>query len=279
MTDHPLDGAVRSANPFPDPERAAGRHDAARTLLLLIDQRTYGVDTRHRSEESRTDPNWVQPIPIRPVRRRATPIGVLAAGVAFALVLLAGVAALIATSSDDPDDAATTETVVSAVPDPVSEDVATVEAFFAAMTRGDAEAAIALLHPDIRDGATGDPADFIEYSVAIGIGFSASECVDSVGGQVTCYLEAINDPVVAALDLGGQTQNLEVTDGLISRLRLPNYGEADRLVADFAREADPAGYEEACGGDSGSGDRNSVIYDRDCGEFLSLFVNDFLASR
>lgn len=223
--------------------------------------------------------------PRRPGRRGP----LVAAAAAVVVVVVGAVAFLFASSGDEPNvattpgptttRAATTVAPTTAAPVPTvslpvsASDV--VRAFYERYNERDLDGALALVAPDgsLRGFARTELRDLLDFLAVYPSRFVVGDCRESgPAGTASCFVELVGDPLVDALEPGGADLQFRVEDGVLTVVNFKDYRVLDLRFRLYVEQVDRDGLERACTLDS-------TVFNRACGEFLSGFVDGFLATE
>ena len=249
------------ANPVADD---ASLDELIRPSLVPIEQREKAMsDTEIRSLDTHrglaTQDRW------RGFRRGAA--------AAVAALVIGTVAWIVVTGATDDSPDATT-----------GDSIAVIEDFFRRWSDGDVSGAFALVGD--QDWTDGNPflRPTMEYVVALepdGWYWSVTGCEEQVPGTFNCRVQLVGDPVLDAMGGAAGSAQFKVEDGKLTQVpRVLGVGAAaaDQTLALFAQSQDPGGYEAACVGANGRAwEENGVVYDRECGAFLSQYLEPLAA--
>lgn len=158
-----------------------------------------------------------------------------------------------------------------------------VDAFFDRWNRGDVDAALALVDPEVAVNS-----GLQEWSDLRGLMLFAAQfdaemeaaCGPLAEEETLNCAWAWRSASAEALGAGGAQQSrFVVTDGLIAAMSTPNYGAVERALSEFAREADSAGYSAACAPDGESPrSASGFVFNEQCGRFLAGLELAFVSS-
>ena len=186
------------------------------------------------------------------------------AAVAFLAVLTVAGALIVATLADGGEVADTTPPVE------------VVDAFFVAWNAGDTAAAAALLHPEVTvplgaRNLTGWIAFTSQFDGAM-----ETDCMTAGPATVTCEWMWITAGTETMATNAVTEHTITVTEGVITRMTLPNYGAFEAPLARFAQAED--GYTEACGPDgvAVTSLAGYALTER-CGSFLAGYEAAYVA--
>lgn len=188
------------------------------------------------------------------------------AAIAALAVLVVGGALLLARAAGDTEVAG----------DPAIE---VVESFFDEWNVGNAEAAMALVDPEVTVPLGPiQLGGLIEWSSQFDGRMEAACVPGSAPGTAICDWAWVTAGT-EALGLEGATGlDFTVVDGIITRMGLPNYGAIEGPLTRFARTEDPDGYAEACSsaGSSPTSIAGYALSER-CGSFVAGYEAAFVA--
>ena len=243
-----------AANPVEDP---------ARYLAEVVDLE----QSLRRFEEDVMANNGVASKPVVASSWGRRPLVAIAA---FVAVLVLGIPIWLAFDGSEPD-------VVGGDPMEV------VDAFFDRWNRGDVDAALALVDPEV--AVNGGLQDWFDLRglMVFAAQFDAemeSECrLLAEEGALSCDWAWRSASAEAVGVAGSQGSGFTVTDGGITALRTPNYGAVELALSSFAREADAAGFSTSCAPDGQSPRGASGLpFNERCGRFLASLEAAFVAS-
>lgn len=243
-----------AANPVEDPERYLAE-------IVDLERSLQALEAEVMADE------MVTPQPTASERMRRP----LVAAAAFIAALVLAVPLWLAAIGGEPD----------VVGDDPADVVAT---FFDRWNRGDIDAAVALVSPDVAvNGGLQDWFDLRGLMVfaAQFDGAMEVECRPVPEDEALSCDWAWRSMSAEALDAAGpQSAQFVVVDGSVTALSTPNYGLVEQALSSFARDSYAEGFSTSCAPD---GDAPRSVYgfpfNARCGQFLAGLEAEFVASR
>ena len=257
ITDDQVVELFAEANPIPALE------------ALDADSVVEGGAEESTSERSRTMVTVKSEDPEQKSRRRPLLIGALG-------VALAAVVAVPLFLSGDQSDVATPASAEE-------EAIETALDFFAALTAGDVDAAMALMAPELAEPEFNRPA--VEFFVALPGTKTLSQCTTTEGPAavaVSCQTN-FSGPLMQATAPDSSTATFTVEDGLLTTFAPGSRDDAAEAFAQYASQTRPEEYQQACSAESyevasvrtdqGSG----IVFAGPCGELWAEVAEDAAA--
>lgn len=283
MKDNELLTRLAESNAYdaetPLPEAVWSRHRALRAIERRIGMRTSDANNERSKADQPLDVKSITPTDSpalkRPLRAHSNKrIGrVVLAAAAAAVVAVGGVLLAISRGGSH---------TVSGGEIPVD----VVDAFFARWKGGDADAAMALVDPEVLVGTQTDVLDELRRLIVWTNEFNGrmeTDCRQGTGdGRVRCdwaWRTAGTEAMGLRGSVGDNAIGFSVTDGVITRMGAPTYRAFEIPLVGFVQKQDPAGYEAACSPD-GTSPVSSMGFARNarCGSFLAAAEPAFVAS-